>query len=264
MSGLETSSFDTRLLKGYCLDDLDKSALVEFRGKVSAIFPDKGHDDMGCEDFLVETGFYGRVGAGEDYAPTIGCLMLFGKYNAIKEVVPSYSIDYIRYYGAMDACVDLLSTELPNSREMNIFNFYNMVYSKLEALDQSRFILGEDMVRIDPSLKPALREALVNTLSHADYTIPRGSVKIMAYDDRYVFQNPGCMLIRQDDFFAGGKSAYRNEILSKCFQLLRLSSRQGKGGGKILRVASGNGKRAPVLESDLTTTKLTIWKTSIT
>lgn len=61
------------------------------------------------------------------------------------------------------------------------------------------------MVRIDPSLKPALREALVNTLAHADYTIPRGSVKIMAYDDRYVFQNPGCMLIKHEDFFVGGK-----------------------------------------------------------
>ena len=263
MSGLETSSFDTRLLKGYCLDDLDKSALVEFRGKVSAIFPDKGHDDMGCEDFLVETGFYGRVGAGEDYAPTIGCLMLFGKYNAIKEVVPSYSIDYIRYHGAMDACVDLLSTELPNSREMNIFNFYNMVYSKLEALDQSKFILGEDMVRIDPSLKPALREALVNTLSHADYTIPRGSVKIMAYDDRYVFQNPGCMLIKPEDFFVGGKSEIRNEILMKCFRMLHLSERQGMGGSRIFKVTSDNKMRAPIIDTNLMTTELTIWKTDI-
>ena len=263
MSGLETSSFDTRLLKGYCLDDLDKSALVEFRGKVSAIFPDKGHDDMGCEDFLVETGFYGRVGAGEDYAPTIGCLMLFGKYNAIKEVVPSYSIDYIRYYGAMDACVDLLSTELPNSREMNIFNFYNMVYSKLEALDQSRFILGEDMVRIDPSLKPALREALVNTLSHADYTIPRGSVKIMAYDDRYVFQNPGCMLIRPEDFFVGGQSEIRNEIIMKCFRMLHLSERQGMGGSGIFKVTSDNKVRAPRIDTNLMATELTIWKVDI-
>ncbi len=219
---------------------------------------------MGYEEFLIVTGFYGRIGVGREYYPTAGCIMLFGKYNAIKEIVPSYFLDYINYQGTTDRWADRLSTDLPNNREMNILNFYNMVYAKLEALDKSRFILGEDMVRIDPSLKPALREALVNTLSHADYTIPRGSVKIMAYDDRYVFQNPGCMLIRQDDFFAGGKSAYRNEILSKCFQLLRLSSRQGKGGGKILRVASGNGKRAPVLESDLTTTKLTIWKTSIT
>ena len=119
------------------------------------------------------------------------------------------------------------------------------------------------MVRIDPSLKPALREALVNTLSHADYTIPRGSVKIMAYDGRYVFQNPGCMLIKPEDFFVGGKSEIRNEILIKCFRMLHLSERQGMGGSRIFKVTSDNKMRAPIIDTNLMTTELTIWKTDI-
>lgn len=258
-----TSSFDARAMKGYGLDDLDKSTLAEFKGKVSAIFPDNGYDDMGYEEFLIVTGFYGRIGVDREYYPTAGCIMLFGKYNAIKEIVPSYFLDYINYQGATDRWADRLSTDLPNSREMNIFNFYNMVYAKLEALDQSKFVLGEDMVRIDPSLKPALREALVNTLSHADYTIPRGSVKIMAYDDRYVFQNPGCMLIKPEDFFVGGKSEIRNEILMKCFRMLNLSERQGMGGSRIFKVTSDNKKRAPIIDTNLMTTELTIWKIDI-
>ena len=85
-----TSSFDAKAMKGYGLDDLDKSTLVEFKGKVSAIFPDNGYDDMGYEEFLIVTGFYGRIGVGREYYPTAGCIMLFGKYNAIKEIVPSY------------------------------------------------------------------------------------------------------------------------------------------------------------------------------
>ena len=147
---------------------------------------------------------------------------------------------------------------------MNIFNFYNMVYSKLEALDQSKFLLGEDMVRIDPSLKPALREALVNTLAHADYTIPRGSVKILAYDDRYVFQNPGCMLIRPEDFFVGGQSEIRNEIIMKCFRMLHLSERQGMGGSGIFKITCDNKVRAPRIDTNLMATELTIWKVDIT
>lgn len=258
-----TSSFDARAMKGYGLDDLDKSTLAEFKGKVDALFPDNGYDDMGYEEFLVTTGFYGRIGAGREYYPTAGCIMLFGKYNAIKEIVPSYFLDYINCQGTTDRWADRLSTDLPSSREMNIFNFYNMVYAKLEALDQSKFVLGEDMVRIDPSLKPALREALVNTLSHADYTIPRGSVKIMAYDDRYVFQNPGCMLIKPEDFFVGGKSEIRNEILMKCFRMLNLSERQGMGGSRIFKVTSDNKKRAPIIDTNLMTTELTIWKIDI-
>lgn len=259
-----TSSFDSRVMKGYCLDDLDKSTLAEFKGKVSAVFPDNGYDDMNFDEFLINTGFYGRIGTGQEYCPTAGCIMLFGKYNAIKEVVPSYFLDYLNYQGATERWADRLSTDLPNSREMNIFNFYNMVYSKLEALDQSKFLLGEDMVRIDPSLKPALREALVNTLAHADYTIPRGSVKILAYDDRYVFQNPGCMLIRPEDFFVGGQSEIRNEIIMKCFRMLHLSERQGMGGSGIFKVTSDNKVRAPRIDTNLMATELTIWKLDIT
>lgn len=258
-----TTSFDSRVMKGYCLDDLDKSTLAEFKGKVSAVFPDNGYEDMGFEEFLIKTGFYGRIGTGSEYYPNAGCILLFGKYNAIKEVVPSYFLDYINYQGTTERWADRLSTDLPNSREMNIFNFYNMVYLKLEALDLSKFQLGDDMVRFDPSLKPALREALVNTLSHADYTIPRGSVKILAYDDRYVFQNPGCMLIKPEDFFVGGKSELRNEIIMKCFRMLHLSERQGMGGSRIFKVTSDNKVRAPQIDTSLMTTELTIWRVDI-
>lgn len=258
-----TSSFDARVMKGYGIDDLDKITLAEFKSKASAVFPDNAYEDMSIEEFLIKTGFYGRLSAGREYYPTAGCILLFGNYNAIKEVVPSYFLDYINYQGTSDRWADRLSTDLPNTREMNIFNFYNMVYSKLEALDQSKFQLGDDMVRFDPSLKPALREALVNTLAHADYTIPRGSVKILVYDDRYVFQNPGCMLIKPEDFFVGGKTEIRNEIIMKCFRMLHLSERQGMGGCGIFKVSSDNKVRAPQIDTNLLDTELTIWKVDI-
>ena len=40
----------------------------------------------------------------------------------------------------------------------------------------------------------ALREALVNTLVHADYT-GRSSVLVIKYSDRFYFRNPGLMRI---------------------------------------------------------------------
>lgn len=114
------------------------------------------------------------------------------------------------------------------------------------------------MVRFDSSLKPALREALVNTLSHADYTIPRGSVKILAHDDCYVFRNPGCMLIKPEDFFVGGKSEIRNEVTMKCFRMLHLSEREGMGGSRIFKVTGENNVCAPQIDTSLMTTELTI------
>ena len=67
-----TSTFDANVMKGYGLDDLDKSTLAEFKGKVSAVFPENGYDNMGFEEFLIQTGFYGRTGAGQPYYPTAG------------------------------------------------------------------------------------------------------------------------------------------------------------------------------------------------
>ncbi len=106
---------------------------------------------------------------------------------------------------------------------MNIFNFFNKIYEKLVAVNESKFQLDDKLIRIENSLGEALREALINTLVHADYFVPRGTVKISVHDDRYVFSNPGCMLISKDDFFVGGKSEIRNEILMKCFRLQGLA-----------------------------------------
>lgn len=88
-------------------------------------------------------------------------------------------------------------------------------------------------------------------------------MKILAYDDRYVFQNPGCMLIKPEDFFVGGKSELRNEIIMKCFRMLHLSERQGMGGSRIFKVTSDNKVRAPQIDTSLMTTELTIWRVDI-
>lgn len=88
-------------------------------------------------------------------------------------------------------------------------------------------------------------------------------MKILAYDDRYVFQNPGCMLIKPEDFFVGGKSELRNEIIMKCFRMLHLSERQGMGGSRIFKVTSDNKVRASQIDTSLMTTELTIWRVDI-
>ena len=71
------------------------------------------------------------------------------------------------------------------------------------------------------------------------------------------------MLIKPEDFFVGGKSELRNEIIMKCFRMLHLSERQGMGGSRIFKVTSDNKVRAPQIDTSLMTTELTIWKVDI-
>lgn len=52
-----TSTFDANVMKGYGLDDLDKSTLSEFKGKVSAVFPEKAMTTWASKSFSFRQGF---------------------------------------------------------------------------------------------------------------------------------------------------------------------------------------------------------------
>ena len=60
------------------------------------------------------------------------------------------------------------------------------------------------------------------------------------YDGWYCFINPGKMLVSPEQFFLGGDSRPRNEIIMKMFRLLGASERQGFGGPLIYKTAVQN------------------------
>lgn len=246
---------DTDILVGYSLGDLDLNALTDFRRQVSKRFPEKRYVTKPMEEFLIETGFFGRCNPEGAYYPTIGTVLLFGKYNVIKEINHSFFLDYIDCSYSEGQWRDRLSSDIPGPVEMNIYNFFGLVRVRLQAVD------GRKTLRSDILLESALCEALINSLVHADYFLPGGSVKVAVYDDRYEFSNPGGMLVKAENFFRGGQTHVRNEILMKCFRLLGLCQRAGSGGREIAIVVQNNKLRSPVINSDEQSTELIIWKT---
>lgn len=85
------------------------------------------------------------------------------------------------------------------------------------------------------------------------------SVRIEVFDSYIRFLNPGTMLISIDDFFSGGNSKPRNEIIMKFFRLLGESERQGFGGTQILNSAIQSKFRMPEIYSNLESTELKLW-----
>lgn len=97
---------------------------------------------------------------------------------------------------------------------MNLYNFYNIVYEKIKILLQESFALDSEQQRLPLSdSDETIRECLVNCLAHADYVQGYPSVKIDVYDGWFSFINPGKMLILPQQFFLGGDSRPRNEII---------------------------------------------------
>lgn len=67
------------------------------------------------------------------------------------------------------------------------------------------------------------------------------------------------MLVSMQQFFMGGDSRPRNEIVMKYFRWLGASERQGYGGPLIFKTAITNDFRRPEIISDIEHTELKIW-----
>lgn len=128
----------------------------------------------------------------------------------------------------------------------NLFDFYRKVYQKLVADLKVPFTLEEGQRRTDTPVHIALREALVNTLVHADFT-GRVSILIVKRPDMFGFRNPGLMRLPLEDVIAGGVSDCRNRLLHQMFLLIGLGEKAGSGIPKIFSGWKSANWRTPKL-----------------
>lgn len=153
-----------------------------------------------------------------------------------------------------------MTDDEPGDYEMNLFNFYTIVYEKLKSLLQDSFNLDGGQLRLPISdFDETLREGLVNCLAHADYIQAYPSTKIEVFDGWFRFLNPGKMLVSTHQFRVGGDSRPRNEIIMKMFRLLGASERQGFGGPLIYKTALSNDFKSPEIFTDIERTELRVW-----
>ena len=252
---------DGLVAEKYTLDDLDTDSLIVFREIVSKRYPSKKYLEMTQEEFLTEIGACVRDREDSSLKVRRGTVLFLGKINSIKELYPHYHLDFFNRRGQNDRWTDRVTDDEPGDYEPNIFNFYRLVYAKIEALLQESFrVDGPYQLRMPLSeFGLSIRECLVNCLAHADYMQGYPSTKIDVFDGWFRFVNPGKMLISKQQFLAGGDSRPRNEIVMKLFRLLGASERQGFGGPLIFKTAKRNDFRTPELITDLEHTEISVW-----
>jgi len=166
---------------------------------------------------------------------TLAGLLMFGKEEAIRdpEAIPGFSLDYReRLSDDPDRrWTDRLASD--GKWVCNIFQFYQRVVLRLTADLKVPFELTADLVRKDDTIvHQAVREALVNALIHGDY-LGQGGVIVEKYRDRFVFSNPGTLLLDVEQILRGGVSECRNRTLQTMFSLLGYGEKAGSGYDKI-------------------------------
>ena len=176
---------------------------------------------------------------------------MFGNGNAIREVLPHCFFDYreLPVSGSKTEWVDRLTPD--GTWSGNLYDFYRQVITRLFRDLKVPLSISKDQRQDDTPLHKALREALVNTLVHADYT-ERVSTLVVKAPDYFGFRNPGHMRISIEDALAGGKSDCRNRTLQRMFSLIGLGEQAGSGIPRIVKNWDALSFRLPELWEDAT------------
>lgn len=239
-------SRDERILKGFDFNDLDKDTIAAYRHRFAAVKPGHVWSDLPLSEFLERIGAVGR-NREEGYSGIrLAGLLMFGRAEVIRDALPHYMVDYQERPEAKaeKRWVDRLVPD--GSWSGNVYDFFRKVYQKLTADLKVPFQL-QDGQRVDDSpVHEALREALANTLIHADYS-GRVSVLVVKRPDMFGFRNPGRMRIPPELAIHGGNSDCRNRRLQTMFQLVGYGDHAGSGLPKIYTNWAGQHWRRPLL-----------------
>lgn len=238
---------DARILPGFGMDDLDGESLRIYRQMLRDEKPGHPYLEQTDADFVASLRGWRRDRQTGEAGLTIAGLLMFGKWAAIQEAMPHYFLDYQERPEAKTELrwVDRLVPD--GSWTGNLFEFYRRVYRKLAADLKVPFALREGQRQDDTPVHVALREALVNTLVHADYT-GRVSVLVVKRPDMFGFRNPGGLRLPIEQVLRGGESDCRNRILHQMFLLIGLGERGGSGVPKIYSGWKSQHWRPPALQ----------------
>ncbi|MDZ4349853.1 MAG: putative DNA binding domain-containing protein [Xanthomonadaceae bacterium] len=239
-------SRDDRVLRDFGLDDLDMDTVATYRNRFAAVKPGHIWSDLSLGDFLARIGAWGR-NREEGYSGLrIAGLLMFGRAEVIRDALPNYMVDYQERSEpkAEKRWVDRLVPD--GTWSGNLYDFFRRVYQKLTADLKVPFQLYDGQRVDDSPVHEALREALGNTLIHADYS-GRVSVLVVKRPDMFGFRNPGRMRIPPEIAIQGGHSDCRNRRLQTMFQLVGYGDHAGSGLPKIYTNWAGQHWRSPVL-----------------
>jgi predicted HTH transcriptional regulator len=243
---VEDSRDETILPDGYDVNDLDFETLTSYRNRFAAVQPGHVWSDLPLNEFLECIGAIGKDRESGRAGLRLAGLLMFGRSQAITDALPYYMVDYQEQteLKSENRWIDRLVPD--GSWSGNLYDFFRKVYQKLVVDLKAPFQLKDGQRVDDTPVHEALREALANTLVHADFS-GRVSVKVVKRPDMFGFSNPGLMRIPREVAVRGGSSDCRNRKLQTMFRLVGYGDHAGSGLPKIYQNWAGQHWRTPVL-----------------
>ena len=212
------NDFSADVCEGLTLDDLDPASIEVFRDRWARHSKNervRTHDD---EQVLRNIEVLGDAGI------TIAGLILFGNREAIRTHLAQSEIVF--EYRANDAAG-------PAQQRENLTGPFFLIFEKLWELinlrnDQQHFQDGPFVLNLPTFDERAIREAVLNAVSHRHYQMA-GNVFVRQYPDRLVVESPGGFLPEIDAENILNRQAPRNRRIAEVLALCGLVERSGQG-----------------------------------
>ncbi len=242
-----SQSNDKTCLEEFTLEDFNLDSISSYKQMLKASNPSHIFLTMPDEEFYLNLGI-AKKGSDGILHPTRAGLLMFGKEYRIIDEFSHYFLDYQDHREETPEIrwIDRVQSS-SGDWSGNVFDFFFKVYNKLIQGLYIPFRLDGVQRVDDTEMHKALREALCNTLSNADYYGTRGIV-IKKYKDKIEFSNPGPMRMSIEEAFAGGNTDPRNETILKIFSLIKIGERAGTGIQTIMHAINMFGYRKPIIE----------------
>ena len=250
-------SFDSTIVKGATLDDIDENAVAHYRKLRAWVNPNAEELSYDDKDLLLALRACEKEKTGE-YVLTYTGLVVFGKSMSLRRLLPALRVDYIRVPGnrwvedpdrRFEATIDmrgpliLLVNRALNAVKDDLPKGFELKKGRLQA--NTPINLPDDV----------LREVLVNAFIHCSFRLNQ-PIQIIRYSNRLEVINSGFSLKSPETLGEPG-SVQRNPFISTIFHDTNLAETKGSG----IRSMRGHMKKAemmpPTFESNRSANQFT-------
>jgi ATP-dependent DNA helicase RecG len=222
------------------------SEAIDFRAASELLAPFRTIKKRDLQSLHLVVRHQGRL------VPTCGGIILFGSDRAA--VFPDAWIQVGRFGGTTRTRIDD-TRELQDYPPRSIEDATEFV--RKHALRSFRI----EGVRRDEQWSiplPAVREAIINAVTHSDYSQIGAPIRVSVFDDRVEVESPGLLPfgLTVDDILRG-VSRLRNRVIGRVFKELGLIEQWGSGVGRMIDSCREHGLHPPEFEEVATHFRVT-------
>lgn len=242
-------SLDSSTIRDTSLEDISEEAINlyrKLRERVSPLAEELTYDD---KDLLQSLGCIKKENG--NWLLTYTGLLVFGKRQALRRLLPMVRVDYIRVPGnewVQDPEKRFTTVDMRGPLIELVQRTFNSIADDLPK----GFLLPENEVQAETVGLPVkvLREAIVNAFIHRTYR-ENQPIQIIRYGNRIEIKNPGFSLKPEEQLGEPG-SKNRNPFIAAIFHETNLAETKGSGIRTMRKLMEQANMVPPTFESDHT------------